>query len=48
MLREVIALKAERAEPDLSVIINHGERVEDGTAHAAAKGGIWDNWDIRN
>lgn len=48
MLREVIALKAERTEPDLSIIVDSGEGIEDGTTHAAAKGRIWDYWHIRN
>jgi hypothetical protein len=49
VLRELIALKAECTLPDLGIIVNTGEGVEDRTTHAAAKGRIWDychliNW----
>ena len=44
----MIALKAEWANPDLCDIVNNGERVEDGTAHPATEGRIWENRDIRN
>ena len=47
-MRELVALKAEWTDPNLSNIVNNGERVEDGTTHATAKGCIWENWDIRN
>lgn len=40
MRREVVALEAERADPDLGGEIDDGEGVEDGSAGAAAERGV--------
>lgn len=48
MLGELVALKAEWTAPYLSDIVNNGERVEDGTAHATAEWGIGEDGDLRN
>lgn len=44
MLGEVVALEAEGADPNLGNVINNAEGVEDGAAHAAAKGRVGQDW----
>lgn len=48
VLREVVALKTEWTNPDLGYVVDNGKRVQDSTAHSAAKGGVRENRHIRN
>lgn len=48
MWGEVVALEAEGTDPNLGTVINNGEGVEDGAAHAAAKGSVGQNWGVWN
>ena len=47
VIREAVALEAERADPDLGGEVDDGEGVEDGATCAAAKRGVREEGDVR-
>lgn len=44
MGREVVALEAEGADPELGGKVNDSEGVEDGSACAASERSVWKDW----